>query len=392
MSNIILLGLTSLFSDFSSEIIVPLLPFFITSLGGAGLAIGLISGVGDAVAAILKIISGRWADKTRHYKKIVFLGYGFSAFAKFFYPLTFFWQEILAVRSVERIGKGLRDAPRDAIVSESVEHGRRGSGFGLQRAMDSLGAILGSATVLILIWKFGLDFKFIFLLAAFIGLFALVPLFFVKEPKVLSGQKPEKLAFASVRFSKTLRRFILIGTLFSLGNFSFLFLILKTQQLFGELGFQDSLILTLLLYIFFNIFDAAFSQPAGKLSDKIGCKKVILIGYSLLAVTFGGFALADSFWVFLFLFPLYGLFKAFIDASQRSFVSDLSSREERASALGAFEAATGLALIPGGIIAGFLWNINTVYPFWYGLAVSLAVICLFLGLTPNEAVKTDQKM
>ncbi|TSC75181.1 MAG: major facilitator superfamily protein [Parcubacteria group bacterium Gr01-1014_44] len=377
MSNIFLLGLTSLFADFSSEIIMPLMPFFIKSLGGAGLAIGLISGIGDAVAAILKVLSGRFADKTHKFKKLVFGGYAFSALAKFFFPLASTWPQVLAARSVERIGKGLRDAPRDAIVSESVDHHQRGSGFGLQRAMDSLGAILGSVTVLILFWKFDYDFRAIFFLAALISLLALIPILFVRVPATLTNFKPKRtLNLSKLNFSAPLKKFIGVSTLFYLGNFSFMFLILKAQQSFGHLDFKDSVALTLLLYILFNVFDTVFSQPAGKLSDCIGRKKVILIGYALLTTTFAGFFLAQSFLALLFIFPLYGLFKAFIDASQKSFVSDLSETENRSTALGAFETSTGLALIPGGIIAGLLWNANPNFTFLYGLAVTILALIL----------------
>src|SRR3989344_1065825 len=377
MFNIYLLGLTSLFADFSAEIILPLMPFFIKSLGGAGLAIGLISGVGDAVAAILKVVSGRFADKTHKFKKLVFGGYAFSALAKFFFPLASTWQHILAARSIERIGKGLRDAPRDAIVSESIDHQKRGSGFGLQRAMDSLGAIIGSVTVLILFWKFDFDLRAILFLAALIALLALIPILFVREPTtLLNHQHKRSLNFSKLKFSPALKKFIGISSLLYLGNFSFMFLILKAQQSFGHLDFKNGVALTLFLYILFNVFDTIFSQPAGKLSDRIGRKKVLTIGYTLLVATFVGFFLAKSFLALLFIFPLYGLFKAFIDASQRSFVSDLSEVENRSTALGAFEASTGLALIPGGIIAGLLWNANPGYTFIYGLAVSVLALIL----------------
>src|SRR3989338_994361 len=330
MRNIILLGFSSLFADFSSEIIVPLMPFFIKSLGGAGLAICLISGIGDAVAAILKVVSGRFADRTNKFKKVVFGGDAFSALAKFFFPLASTWQHILAARSIERIGKGLRDAPRDAIVSESVDHSKRGSGFGLQRAMDSLGAILGSVTVLILFWKFNYDFRAIFFLAALIALLALIPILFVREPVALTKDTPAPWSFnlktlfpSRMSFSPDLKKFIWISTLLYLGNFSFMFLILKAQQSFGHLNFKDSVALTLLLYILFNIFDTVFAQPAGKLSDRIGRKKVITVGYALLAATFAGFFLAKSFLALLFIFSLYCLFKAFFYASPSLFFSNL---------------------------------------------------------------------
>ncbi|MBI2058078.1 MAG: MFS transporter [Candidatus Yanofskybacteria bacterium] len=387
MSNIILLGLTSLFADFSSEIIVPLLPIFISTLGGAGLAIGLISGVGDATASILKVVSGRWVDKNKKYKRFVLWGYAFSAIAKFFFPLATTWQHILIARPIERLGKGFRNAPRDAIVSESVSLEKRGAGFGLQRMMDSLGAILGSVTVLILVWKFGFSFKLIFLLAAFVSLLSVIPIFFIKEPVSLKT-RPSRFQKSGVgeKFSPLLKKFIVISTVFSLGNFSFMFLILKAQT-FLSATFSNGLVLTLLLYIFFNVFDTIFSRPAGKLSDKIGRKKVILTAYFLLSLTFAGFLLASSFWVFLFLFPIYGLFKAFIDASQKAFVSDLSPVEIRGSALGTFEASTGLALIPGGIIAGLLWNANPNLLFAYGLTISFSALVLLQVTVKNSSLK-----
>ena len=163
-----------------------------------------------------------------------------------------------------------------------------------------------------------------------------------------------------------------------------MFLILKAQTTFGYLNFKDSVALTLLLYILFNVFDTIFSQPAGQLSDWIGRKKVITIGYVLLAATFAGFLLANSFLALLFIFPLHGLFKAFIDASQKSFVSDLSEVENRSTALGAFEASTGLVLIPGGIIAGLLWNVNPNFTFIYGLVVSISALVLLQTLIKEK--------
>ncbi len=400
MRNIILLGLTSLLADFSSEMIQPLLPFFIAALGGAGLAVGLVGGVGDALAALFKVFSGYWADQSKKYKKFVYLGYGFSAIAKFFFPLAKVWTHIFILRPVERIGKGLRDAPRDAIVSESIRESVRGRGFGIQRAMDSLGAILGSIFVYILFLDFNLDFRTIFFIAAIIALTAIVPLFFVKEPKTLiSSEKRNKLSFKNL--SPHLKKFIFVATLFHLANFNFMFFILKAGDVFKNLeglpypqflkffitSFEPqklAIALPILLYIFFNIFDASLSAPAGRLSDKIGRKPVLTMGYSFFALSSLGFIFADGLLPLLGLFGLYGAFKAFIDASQRAFVSDMSVIEMRATSLGAFETATGLALIPAGLIAGYLWNLNPAYPFCYGLVVSLAAISLFLGLIKEK--------
>ena len=374
MSNVILLGLTSLLADFSSEIIIPLLPFFITSLGGAGLAIGLVTGVGDAVAAILKVGSGYWSDRIRRYKLFVYLGYGFSAVAKFFFPFVSSWPQFLIARSVERVGKGFRDAPRDAIISESIGHENRGRAFGIQRAMDSAGAILGSVFALLFYWYFNLSFNHIFLIAAIIALFAVLPLFFVKVPKILSSRVASKISFS--KLNSDLKKFIFISSIFALANFSFLFFILKSQKAFEGLGVVTSITLPLVLYIFFNIFDTAFSSYAGSLSDRIGRKPVILISYLLFIVTSIGFIYANSFILFLLLFVLYGLFKAFIDGTQRAFVSDLSPLDIRATALGTFEMTTGILAIPAGLIAGFLWNLNTVFPFLFGVVIAFVSFLL----------------
>jgi len=384
MFNIALLGLTSLLTDFSSEMILPILPFFIKSLGGGGIAIGLIFGVGDAVAAVLKVFSGYIADRTKRYKFLTFVGYTFSTIAKFGYVVFSRLTAIAAVYPIERIGKGFRDAPRDALVSESLTPENRGRGFGIQRMMDSAGAVLGSVTILIFFLHYGLTFQRIFFVSALIGIAGLMPILFVRVP---SGLHAFKKSVSLAKLTPELRRFIFIATLFSLAAFSYAFLVLQTQASFIGLDQHRSLELALIIYVVFNCLDALLSAPAGALSDRIGRKRVVLLGYAAFTLVSTGFlglsvlhlAPILNFIVAMILFGVYGAYKALIDASQRALVSDLSVPEIRGTALGTFQTLTGLAAIPAGFFAGFLWNISPTYTFLYGAILSLAA-CVLLAV------------
>ncbi len=383
MLTIILLGITSLLNDFSSEMIFPILPFFIISLGGTGIAIGLIFGVGDAVAALLKVFSGEIADRTRKYKLMTFGGYAFSAVAKFGYVLFSRLSGLAFVYPIERLGKGFRDAPRDAIVSESLPPEKRGRGFGIQRTMDSAGALLGSLALLIFFLHDGFSFQQIFLVAALIGLTGLIPTIFVRVPAHLHIR--EKKTVSLSKLTPELRRFIFIATLFSCAAFSYAFLILQTQASFSSLTEHRAIELSLIIYILFTACDALLSAPAGILSDRIGRRKVVLMGYiSFMLVSLGFIVLTlvhvrttTTFILALFLFVTYGAYRALIDASQRALVSDLSTPDIRGTALGTFQTFTGLAAIPAGLAAGWLWNIGPVYTFVYGATLS-GVACFLL--------------
>ncbi len=392
MKNIILLGITSLLTDFSSEMVLPILPFFIQSVGGGGIIIGLIFGVGDAVAAILRVWSGYIADKTKRYKGIVMFGYAISSVVKFAYAGASSWTQIAWVRPAERIGKGLRDAPRDAIVSESLPIKQRGKGFGIQRAMDSAGAMLGSVAILVLYVGMSVPLRTIFIISACIGLLAVVPLIFVRVPSQLRLAR----GVVSLReLSGKARQFLLIATLFAFANFSVVFFIMMGQSAFKDVSTQSALAMTLIAYIVFNLVDTIFSGPVGALSDRMGRRRTIIIGYMLFAIVCAGFVAkawlvhgaTENLIVLIALFALYGVFKAFIDASQRAFMSDVSEDSVRGTALGAFETLTGLAAIPAGLIAGVLWNINPVYPFMYGAGVAL-LSALWLA----SALRTPQSV
>lgn len=376
MGNVFLLGITSLLTDFSSEMVVPILPAFIQSVGGGAVAVGLVFGIGDAVASLLRVFSGYWADRTRSYKAFTFFGYLASAVAKFLYVGVIRWPHIAFIRPVERLGKGFRDAPRDAIISESAPHGQRGRAFGIQRAMDSAGAILGSVAVLVLyVW---LDFplRSIFLVSACIGLVATIPVLLVKVPRSLHAARRMVRWHLIPRKAKM---FIGVATVFGLANFSVGIFLLQAQASLRGIG--DALGLTLAAYIVFNLVDTVASAPAGALSDRIGRRRVVLAGYGVFTVVCIGFAFlgtAAPLWAVAVMFGLYGLFKALIDASQRAMVSDLSPPEVRASTLGAFETSVGLAAIPAGLAAGWLYSLDPMWAFAWGALLSAVASVLLV--------------
>ena len=371
-SNIFLLGIVSFLNDLSSEMIMPILPMFITALGGSSMIVGLIGGLRDSISSILKVFAGYWSDKSGKRKIFVFSGYLTSAFFKLFLAFSKIWQHVLVFAGLERIGKGLRAAARDAIIAESMPK-ERGKGFGIHRSMDTLGAIIGSIAVFLLFWFFRFSFNSIIFTAAILASLSLIPLCFIKEKK----REPQdiNLKISLKNLPQPLKLFILISGIFALANFSYMFFILRAQEFFtGKL----SVGMPILLYILFNTFYAAFAVPFGKLSDRIGKKKVIAFGYLLFSLISLGFAFFNSLTAFIILFAFYGIVYAIIDGNQRAYVSDLSSKELRATALGTFHTITGLAALPSSLIAGFLWQINPSITFIYGAVMSFISVCLFI--------------
>ena len=243
--NVILLGFVSFLNDISSEMIMPILPMFLTALGGTGLVIGLVGGLMESASSILKVLSGYLSDKIGKRKIFVSFGYFTSAICKLFLAFSKVWQHILVFSSLERVGKGLRTAPRDAILADSLPQ-ERGKGFGIRRAMDTSGAILGSIIVFLLFWFLGFDFKSIILVAAILAFISLIPLYFVKEKR----KEPQNitLKIGLKNLPQPLKLFILISFVFALANFSYMFFILRAKEFFpGKLSTG----IPILLYILF---------------------------------------------------------------------------------------------------------------------------------------------
>jgi len=364
--SVVLLGIVSFLNDIGGEMIMPILPMFIVSLGGAGVIVGLIGGLRESISSIIKVVSGYWSDKIGKRKIFVFFGYSIASVFKGLLAFSRCWQTVLVFASLERIGKGIRTAPRDAILAEAMPHAK-GKSFGIHRTLDTSGAIVGSLVVLLLFWFLGLSFKFIIIIASIITFIALIPLCFVKEKPHLSQDITFKISIKNL--PKPVKSFTLISSLFALANFSYMFFILKAQSCFDE---KLSILIPILLYVLFNVFYAAFSIPVGILSDKIGRKKVLIFGYVLFSFVSLCFAFTNTFSIFVILFALYGIVYASVEVNQRAYVSDLATEGLKATALGTFHTAIGLIALPASLIAGILWQtLSPSIAFIYGCVLSL---------------------
>ena len=365
--NIKLLGASSLLNDSASEMITPILPFFITALGGGGVALGLVSGLREGLSSLFKLFGGYFSDKIGKRLPFVYLGYIVSLIARFLLLLSTSWYYIITLVSFERFGK-LRDAPRDAIISASTK--KQGRGFGIHQMMDALGGVIGVTLAILVVWKFGLNFHLVILTAALLSFFALIPLFFVKDKP---SKKLTRTLFSGIKnLNPKLKYFIFTSSIFTLANFGlYFFLILRAQQM------TNSFFIPLILYGLFILVWSVFTIPFGILSDKIGRKKVLFVAYILSFLVCIGFIFQDGIFYLGGLFLIYGLVYAMTQSNQRAFVSDLAP-EMKGTALGLFHSVIGVVNIPAGLIAGFLWDISPTTMFIYLTGVSLIAIILLL--------------
>jgi len=382
--NVLLLGLVSFINDTASKIIIPLLPLFIAHQGGNGLAIGLIAGLSDSVASLMKLLAGYWSDRFAHRMPFVFGGYLIASFSKLLLAFSTSWPQTLVLRIGERLGKGIRSAPRDALLASATKQRTRGKGFGIHRAMDSGGALFGTLLVFGLYWFLNLEFEAIFLIAGVISFVSLIPLFWVRETR---GKINHQLKLHLGGLHPTLKRFMLIAFTYALANFSYMFFILRAQ---GAFEGRQAVAIPLLLYALFQLSSTLFAIPAGVLSDRVGRQRVLIVGYALFTLLCMGFLYTESLWQLLLLFLLYGLNFAFVEATERAYVADLAGQEERGTALGAYHMATSLAALPAGLLAGWLWDIDPLYTFATGALLSFAAVAMLIVMPSPTNTESTQ--
>lgn len=376
ISNIVLIGFVSLFIDMSTEMVYPLIPLFLTTVLGATPAIvGIIEGIAESIASLLKVFSGYIGDVYQNKKRITFVGYSASLIYKILLLISTSWLGVLAARIIDRTGKGIRTAPRDALVAQSSDKKKLGGSFGLHKMLDMAGSAAGALFAFIFIaMGYGFEKAFIYsIIPAVIGIL-IIPM--IRENK---DQKPksQKLALRGLKFNSKLKLYLAVMFIFCLGNSSNTFLLLKAQQR----GFSASEVL--LLYLIYNVSSSILALPSGKLSDKFGRTSILVPGYAIYGLVYLGFALLASKTTIVFLFIAYGAYTAFISGAERAFIAEAAPQDYKGTVLGIYGMLQGIGLLLSSIIAGIMWDkINSDAPFWLGgiLGIfSAVVVAIILG-------------
>jgi MFS family permease len=427
--NVIVLGIVSLFTDASTEMMYPLIPIFVAALGSGAVILGVIEGVAETTAAILKLFSGIISDKLGKRKLLVAIGYSLSSLVRPFTGLVSSAWQIVFIRMFDRIGKGIRSAPRDALIASSVDNRIRGKAYGFHRAMDHAGAVVGPLlalfTIALLILGFGmkdtlLTLRWTFCLSIIPGIFAMVTVvFFVKE-KVDTTSTGKPFKFSIKQFDKNFIAYLSIVFLFTLGNSSDAFLLFRVEEaihksgaLFSMIsnvpllsdmitGFGDTpsqmkvvdILFLPLVWAFFHVIKVVFSTPLGALSDRIGRKLTINIGWGIYAFVYMSFALLDRLpgsWQIVatfVLFAIYAFFYAFSEGAEKALVADIVNTEVRGSAFGMYNFAVGLGALPASVIFGLLYNaFGATVAFSTGAViacVSMLLLVLVVREQPNR--------
>jgi MFS family permease len=344
----------SMLADVSSEMLTPVTPIFLTTvIGASALDLGIIEGIAEATASLLKTFSGAWSDRLRKRKPFIVIGYLLTAIAKPCVGLSQTWIHVLSARTLDRFGKGIRGAPRDALLADCVEESERGAAFGWHRAMDTTGAIIGPLVALALMAVFAGNLRLVFFVAFIPGLFSVICAALVKESpveKVDVTQAGPKVALSGQSLSPTFKAYILFWGIFCLVNSSDAFLILRAK----DVGYSTYQII--LIYCLYNFIYAGASPVLGNLADSWGKKQVLCCGLAVFAVVYLGFAWVTAPWQIIVLFAIYGLYAAATDGVGKSLAVDYLPKEHRAYGLGILGMFTGFATLFASAAAGWLWD------------------------------------
>ena len=349
-------------TDISSEMVYPILPvYLVTKLGASPAILGLIEGTAESLASLLKVFSGYFSDKIKLRKPFTIFGYACSAAGKFFLYISASWGYIFVGRVIDRLGKGIRTAPRDALIADSAKDDKRGAAFGLHRAMDTLGAVAGILLAYFFITRYKGEFKNIFLFSLIPAFLGVLLLFFVREQKKEIKPGRVRPQFKWGALDKRLKVFLIFSFIFTLGNSSNQFLLLRAQNL------GSSLPTVILLYLAYNLIYCLVAYPASRLSDRIGRRKILVLGYLFYGLVYLGFAMNNSTCSLWFLFGFYGLYTGFTEGTEKALLTDIAPQESRATVIGLHAMLVGVALLPASLIAGLLWKFfGASAPFYFG--------------------------
>lgn len=388
-----LLGFVSLFTDAATEIIYPLLPVYLSRvLGASALSLGVIEGVAEGVNSLLKVASGWWSDRQTKRRPLVIVGYALSSAARPLIAITTSWPHVLGIRVLDRTGKGIRTAPRDAMLTRFADASSRGRIFGFHRAMDHTGAIVGPLIATLFLFFLPGQYRLLFALTAIPGALAVATLFMVEEPEALAN--PAAVRSQAVEqsvqresSSQPLPRplFLMLGVilLFSLGNSADAFLLLRLADALGTATYVP------LLWAALHIVKASLSTWGGALSDRIGRARVIATGWLIYALVYLGFAVASSGTAFIVLFLLYGVYFALAEGAEKALVADLTPARQQGTAFGFYNAALGVGTLVASIGFGFLYTrFSAATAFGTGavLATIAAVLLLIIPLRRTDPI------
>jgi MFS family permease len=385
-----LLGAVSLLNDVASEAIYPLLPFFLTTvLGATAVSLGLIEGAAEAISSVLKVVSGRLSDRWRRRKPIVIAGYSLSSFARPFISIASSWGMVFALRFVDRIGKGIRSAPRDAMLADFANHTNRGRVYGFHRAMDHTGAVVGPLLASAFLLAHPDRYRTLFALTAIPGIATVMLLLFLKERKTANHDNSGSGAISRSSENRTrplflpraLKRYFIVLSIFTLGNSADAFLLLRLTEAAGGPAFIP------LFWSLLHVVKMGASLIGGSASDRIGRRPLIAAGWMVYAVVYAGFAVSTSLWALLSWFFVYGIYYGCVEGTERALVADFARPEEVGTAFGIYNAVSGIGALVSSVVFGLIWNTYgaaTAFASGGTLAIVAAVLLFVLVPAPTD--------